>query len=110
MRSMSLRRVSEVVITRRTRNAVVPQGARGFESHTLRSKQGPAALSCGRPLILYYSFDYSLLFVAKVRPDVVSYTSADMKNPCAWLRITAANVTLTVNSAQAPLRHTRGSA
>ena len=30
------RRVSEVVITRRTRNAVVGNTARGFESHALR--------------------------------------------------------------------------
>ena len=32
-----IRRVIEVVITSRTRNAVVLYGARGFESHTLRA-------------------------------------------------------------------------
>ncbi len=31
-----IRRSIEVVITARTRNAVVPKGARGFESHLLR--------------------------------------------------------------------------
>lgn len=31
-----IRRVSEVAVTRRTRNAVVLHWARGFESHTLR--------------------------------------------------------------------------
>ncbi len=32
-------RGTEVVITGRTRNAVAPKGARGFESHPLRQKE-----------------------------------------------------------------------
>ena len=39
--SAVLWRVSEVVVTRRTRNAVVRFRARGFESHTLRASKKP---------------------------------------------------------------------
>lgn len=42
-----------MVVTARTRNAVVPKGARGFESHLLRHKPAQERVLCGFSFTLF---------------------------------------------------------
>ena len=51
--------------------------------------------------------DYRVVFLIQIKDIPIGISSHFLFNPCALLRTTPTDVTCTVNSAQAPSRHTK---